>query len=85
MKSPTKLSPEAASAAVSAHENQHVVREQAKAAAEGKEVVSQSVRIFTAVCPECGKIYVSGGETRTVTRDKGTNDKSAGQILDMYA
>jgi len=28
------------------------------------------VRIFTAVCPECGRVYVSGGETVTTTADK---------------
>ncbi len=84
MKSPTKLSPGAAGTAVAAHENQHVVREQAKAAQEDKEVVSQSVRIFTAVCPECGKVYVSGGETRTVTKNKDTENKTYGRILDIY-
>ena len=64
---PTKISPEAAPALVAAHEGEHVAHEQARAAKEGKRVVSQSVTIHTSVCPECGKVYVSGGETRTVT------------------
>ena len=64
---PTKISPEQAAAAVRGHENEHVVREQAKAQQEGRRVVSQSVTIHTDICPECGKVYISGGTTRTVT------------------
>lgn len=67
---PTRLSPEEAGAAVRGHEQEHVTREQAKAKREGKEVVSQSVVIHTSVCPECGKVYVSGGTTRTTTATK---------------
>lgn len=88
MKSPTHLSTAEAGAAVSAHENEHVVREQAEASEEGREVVAESVRIFTAVCPECGRNYVSGGETTVVTRKKGDDKKQengVGKIMDMYA
>ncbi|MBR1659473.1 MAG: hypothetical protein IJ705_04070 [Oscillospiraceae bacterium] len=66
-KSPTHLSPEQAASAVMGHEQEHVVREQAEAAREGRKVISQSVSIHTDICPECGKVYVSGGVTRTVT------------------
>lgn len=52
------------------HEQEHVGNEQANARQEGREVISQSVRLFTSVCPECGKAYVSGGETRTTTASK---------------
>lgn len=68
-KSPTHIAPEQAASAVRGHEMEHVVREQAKAVREGKEVVSQSVTMHTAVCPECGKVYVSGGTTRTTTAE----------------
>lgn len=64
---PTKLGSNVAMA-VSAHEHEHVARNQMKADREGREVVSQSVILHTNVCPECGKSYVSGGTTRTVTR-----------------
>jgi hypothetical protein len=64
---PTHIDPGSAAAGVAAHENEHVRNERASAQSEGREVVSQNVRLFTAVCPECGRIYVSGGETRTVT------------------
>ena len=66
-KSPTNISPEQAASAVRGHEQEHVVREQARAAREDRHVVSQSVTLHTDICPECGTAYVSGGVTRTVT------------------
>lgn len=69
-KSASKVAKGAAGAAVRGHEQEHVVRERAKAEREGREVVSQSVVIKTAICPECGDSYVAGGETTTVTRAK---------------
>lgn len=67
-KNPTNIDPTQAASSVRGHEQEHVVREQAKAKREGREVVSQSVTLHTAICPECGKTYVSGGTTRTTTR-----------------
>ncbi len=64
---PTNIAPEQVAAAVRGHENEHVVREQAKAQQEDRRVVSQSVTLHTDICPECGKVYISGGTTRTVT------------------
>ncbi len=64
---PTHIAPEQVASAVRGHENEHVVREQAKAQREDRRVVSQSVTLHTAICPECGKAYISGGTTRTVT------------------
>ncbi len=69
-KTPQHISPDAAASAVRAHEMEHVFREQASAQREEREVVSQSVTLHTGICPECGRVYVSGGTTRTVTRDK---------------
>ena len=67
-KTATNVAPEQAAAAVRGHEQEHVVREQAKAQREDRKVVSQSVTIHTAICPECGDVYVSGGTTRTTTK-----------------
>ena len=64
---PTRVDPDQAASAVRGHEMEHVVREQAKAQREDRKVVSQSVTLHTAICPECGKAYVSGGTTRTTT------------------
>lgn len=66
--SATRMSPAAAAYRVRGHEMEHVRRERAKADQEGKRVVSQSVQIKTDTCEECGRIYVAGGLTRTVTR-----------------
>jgi len=76
-KTPTNIAPEQVASAVRGHENEHVVREQAKARQEGRKVVNQSVTYHTAICPECGKAYVSGGTTRTVT--KAADSQQAGQ------
>lgn len=73
-KTPTNVKPEQAASAVRGHEMEHVVREQAKAKREGREVVSQSVTMHTGICPECGKAYVSGGTTHTVTRAASEDD-----------
>ncbi len=64
---PTHIDPEQAPAAVRGHEQEHVVREQAKAGRENRRVVSQTVNLHTDICPECGRVYVSGGTTRTTT------------------
>jgi hypothetical protein len=74
-KAPAHVSPESSMAAVASHEQEHVSREGAKAQADGREIVSQSVRIYTDVCPECGRVYASGGKTTTTTRaDKKNTD-----------
>lgn len=67
-KTPTNIAPEQVASAVRGHENEHVVREQAQARQEGRKVVNQSVTLHNDICPECGKVYVSGGTTRTVTK-----------------
>ncbi|MGN0168028.1 MAG: hypothetical protein ACI4AB_08295 [Acetatifactor sp.] len=64
-KSATHLSPESAASAVRAHEQEHVSNAYAKAATGNGKVISASVSIHTAVCPECGRTYVSGGTTQT--------------------
>ncbi len=59
------VSPTAAGAAVRAHEGQHVSNAYKKAAKDGGKVLQASVAIHTAICPECGRVYVSGGTTTT--------------------
>lgn len=64
-KSPTHIDPSAAAGAVASHEGMHVHNAYAKASKEGGRVLQASVSIHTAVCPECGRVYVSGGTTTT--------------------
>lgn len=67
-KSAAHVSPEAAGAAVRAHEGEHVQNAYNKARQGGGQVITASVAIHTAVCPECGRTYVSGGTTTTAIR-----------------
>jgi hypothetical protein len=64
-KSAQHISPEAAPARVRGHEQEHVANAYKKAAQEDGKVIQASVKIQTAVCPECGRTYVAGGLTTT--------------------
>ena len=64
-KAAAHISPESAGARVRAHENEHVSNAYKKAAKNNGKVVNASVTIQTAICPECGRTYVSGGLTKT--------------------
>ncbi len=63
--------------AVNSHENEHYTRESAKAEEEGKVVLKNDVKIFFSKCPECGKIYASGGETNTIVASKKADPDNA--------
>lgn len=67
-KSAAHISPQSAGAAVRAHENEHVTNAYNKAAKNNGKVLSATVSIHTAVCPECGRSYVSGGTTNTMIK-----------------
>ncbi|MBQ7359653.1 MAG: hypothetical protein IJY10_06600 [Lachnospiraceae bacterium] len=67
-KSPQKISPQSAASAVLSHEYEHVRNAMREDQKEDAELVSVSVSLKTAICPECGKTYVAGGETRTTMR-----------------
>lgn len=75
-KSASHISPNAAGAAVRAHEGEHVSNAYTKAAQKGGKVLSVGVSIHTAVCPECGRVYVSGGETRSAIAYPADNGQS---------
>lgn len=64
-KSAAHIAPEAAGARVRGHEQEHVSNAYDKAKEAGGKVLQATVAIHTAVCPECGKTYVSGGTTST--------------------
>ncbi len=66
-KTPTRIDPSQVASAVRGHEMEHVYREQAKAKREGRKVVNQTVTLHNAICPECGRVYISGGTTKTST------------------
>lgn len=64
-KTPSRISPERAASAVRAHEQEHVNNAYSKAAQDNGKVLSATVTIKTAICPECGRSYVAGGTTQT--------------------
>lgn len=64
-KSAAHISPEAAGSRVRAHEQEHVTNAFNKASMNNGKVLSATVSIHTAICPECGRTYISGGETNT--------------------
>lgn len=65
---PQHIAPQASIGRVRAHESEHVRREDAKADREDRRVISQTVSIKMATCPECGRSYAAGGITKTVTK-----------------
>lgn len=67
-KSAQHISPQAAAARVRGHEQEHVSNAYDKAKEAGGKVLNATVSIHTAVCPECGRTYVSGGTTHTQIR-----------------
>lgn len=67
-KSAAHISPQASGARVAAHEAEHVANAYTKAAEKGGKVISAGVSLKSATCPECGRVYVSGGETRTMIK-----------------
>ena len=67
-KTPTHISPENSAAMVRAHEQMHVSNARQEGAKPDAELVSASVKLNMAVCPECGKTYMAGGLTSTTIK-----------------
>jgi hypothetical protein len=67
-KTPSRVSPNSAAAAVMGHEQEHVANAIAEGNEPGKELVSATVTLRTSTCPECGSVYVSGGTTHSSIR-----------------
>ena len=64
-KSPGHIAPENAAAVVLSHEHEHVANAYQKAEEGNGEVQQATVRLKTAICPECGRTYIAGGVTNT--------------------
>lgn len=79
-KSAQNIAPESAASRVLAHEYEHVRNAMREDQKEDAELVNVSVSLKTAICPECGKSYVSGGETRTTMRYTQGGESTAEQV-----
>lgn len=74
------IDPSAAYSAVRSHENEHVARNKTQAEQHGQKIAYQTVTIHHAICPECGRSYVSGGVTHTVTKADNSAKYTVGDI-----
>lgn len=82
---PQHISANQSSSMVLSHEREHVANEQEKAEREDRKIVSQTVSLSTSICPECGKIYVSGGVTRTITKSDNKPESGAHEAPDKIS
>lgn len=64
-KAPGHIDPDNAAAVVMGHEQEHVSNAYNKARNNNGHVERATVRLKTDICPECGRSYISGGETNT--------------------
>lgn len=64
-KAPGHISPEQSYSKVLSHEQEHVSNAIAKGNEPSARLISASVSLKMATCPECGKRYVAGGVTKT--------------------
>lgn len=74
-KTPGHIDPGSSAATVMSHEREHVANAVAEGNKANKELVSATITLHTSVCPECGRVYVSGGTTHT--RIKTTGESSS--------
>lgn len=67
-KTPAHIDPSNAGAVVMGHEQEHVANARAEGSQKNKQLISVSVTLHTSTCPECGRVYVSGGVTHTTMK-----------------
>jgi hypothetical protein len=67
-KTPTHISPEASFSAVSSHEQEHVSNAISKGSSGDNQLISASVTLKMAICPECGTPYIAGGVTSSLIK-----------------
>ncbi|MCR4924015.1 MAG: hypothetical protein K5931_08435 [Lachnospiraceae bacterium] len=84
-KSAAHISPAASKARVMAHEMEHVSNAYKKAEKNNGKVLQASVSLETAICPECGRSYVSGGETATRIQYKNEENPYVKELKDKQA
>ena len=78
-KAPGHISPQASAATVMSHELEHVSNAYEKAAKNDGQVVRSTVTLQHAICPECGRSYISGGLTNTAIKYNVENPYGASQ------
>lgn len=69
-KTPGHIDPKASASVVRSHEQEHVANAIQEGSKPNATLLNASVRLQTAICPECGTPYVSGGVTSTTIEYK---------------
>lgn len=67
-KAPGHISPSASAATVMSHEREHVSNAFQSAGKNNGQVMAATVSLKHEICPECGRSYVSGGQTNTMIK-----------------
>ena len=78
-KAPGHIDPGQSYATVMSHEQEHVTNARQKTAGSDAKLISASVSLKMAVCPECGRTYVAGGTTRTAIKYSKDNPYDQGR------
>ncbi len=84
-KNAATIDPGMAASVVLGHEMEHVMHEKAKVESEGGEIVSQNIVLHTGICPECGRTYIAGGTTQTVSRSAAASGYAAANANEKAA
>ena len=87
-KTPSKIPQSIAASVVLGHEHEHVANAYEKERNGEGEVKRVSVTLHNDICPECGRVYVSGGVTHTEMTHGGEENSHApddlrGSIVDL--
>ena len=64
-KAPGHIAPGQSYGRAMAHEQEHVANARQKSAGKNARLLSATVSLKLATCPECGRTYVAGGTTNT--------------------
>ncbi len=80
-KTPSHISPNIAASVILGHEHEHVANAYEKERKGEAKVQRASVSLHTDICPECGRVYISGGVTHTEMKYTDDDDKKPADDL----
>ncbi len=80
-KAPGHIAPGQSYARVMSHEQEHVANARQKTAGKDARLLSATVSLKIATCPECGRTYVAGGTTNTTIEYSKENPYDKGRKI----
>ena len=78
-KAPGHIDPGKSYQTVMSHEQEHMTNARQKTSGSDAKLISASISLKMAVCPECGRTYVAGGTTRTTIEYSESNPYDKGR------